>query len=210
MDKKKESIHLQNAMKPEGEYGEQLLDKMNAGNHEILANWGLEYAEIEKGSRMLDIGCGGGANLRRLMERNPEGRVTGIDYSDVSVRKSRETNADAIKAGKCEVMKADVNDMPFDDDTFGFASAFETIYFWPDIENAFREARRVLRDGGIFFVCNESDGHDENVFGDSKSISGMSFYTVEDIEKLMKDAGFRSIEYHVNEERHHIVVIGVK
>lgn len=33
--------------------------------------------------------------------------------------------------------------------------AFETIYFWSDLETNFKEIYRVLRKGGQFLICNE-------------------------------------------------------
>ena len=40
------------------------------------------------------------------------------------------------------------------------ATAFETIYFWSDIDQSF-VIYRVLKKGGIFMVCNESNGEND-------------------------------------------------
>ena len=40
----------------------------------------------------------------------------------------------------------------------GMATAFETVYFWPEIEKSFAEVRRILSPGGIFLIVNEDDG----------------------------------------------------
>ena len=201
---------LQNARKPQGSDGEKILEMMNEGHHKILSEWGLSQIEIEPGSMMLDIGCGGGANLRRLLERCPDGHVTGVDYSEVSVRKSIETNLAAIEAGRCEVLNGDVRSLPFPDGSFDLITAFETIYFWPDIEETFREVRRVMKEGGMFFICNESDGRDESSVKNARIIEGMTLYTPETIEELLKGSGFSDICHYGNPELSHIVVTAMK
>ena len=57
-------------------------------------------------------GCGGGANIKRLLKKCPEGIVKGIDYSPVSVEKSKKGSDDAaIAEGRCTVLQGSVADM---------------------------------------------------------------------------------------------------
>ncbi len=84
------------------------------------------------------------------MQRSLKGNVTGVDYSPVSVEKSKKVNADAIDKGRCQVKEASVSTLPFKDNTFVMVTAFETVYFWPDIEKSFAEVKRVLAPGGKF------------------------------------------------------------
>ena len=182
MAEERSAEFLQNARKPAGEDGEKILDRMNEGHHKVLAEWGLSHIDIVSGAKMLDIGCGGGANLRRLLEKCPDGHVIGVDYSEVSVRKSTETNEAAIAEERCRVLGGDVSQLPLEAETFDLATAFETIYFWPDIEQSFSEVKRVLKDGGMFFICNESDGRDESSIRNAEIIQGMALYTPERIE----------------------------
>ena len=64
------------------------------------------------------------------------------------------------KSGRCTVLRGDVSDLRLPEASFDLATAFETIYFWPGLEKCFAEAARVLKPGGIFMICNESDGTD--------------------------------------------------
>ena len=50
-------------------------------------------------AKVLDCGCGGGANMKRLLKKCPQGVVKGIDYSPVSVEKSKKVNEAAISGG---------------------------------------------------------------------------------------------------------------
>ena len=130
-----------NTRKPEGFWGKMMVAGMNGGSHAEMASWGLDFGNVPAEGGILDIGCGGGANLKRLMQRSLKGKVTGVDYSPVSVQKSAKVNAAAIKEGRCKVLSADVARLPFADNTFTMATAFETVYFWPDIEKSFAERR---------------------------------------------------------------------
>ena len=46
--------------------------------------------------------------------------------------------------------------------------AFETVYFWPELAQNFREVYRVLKPGGIFFICNEANGETDIHLGGGK------------------------------------------
>jgi cyclopropane fatty-acyl-phospholipid synthase-like methyltransferase len=77
-----------------------MVNGMNGGGHAAMANWALSSVEIGENDHILDIGCGGGANIARLLQRAPKGVVQGIDYSSVSVAKSSKVNAKAIAEAK--------------------------------------------------------------------------------------------------------------
>ena len=54
----------------------------------------------------------------------PKGTVKGVDYSKISVEKSRKVNAKAIHAGRCEVLQANVMELPFAENAFDLVTAF--------------------------------------------------------------------------------------
>lgn len=199
-----------NTRKPEGFWGRMMVAGMNGGSHAAMASWGLDLANVPAEGEIIDIGCGGGANLARLMDRSLRANVTGVDYSPVSVEKSRKVNADAIAKGRCKVLEASVSNLPFKENTFGMATAFETVYFWPDIEKSFAEVRRVLSPGGRFLIVNEDDGLSGNNEKWEKMIEGMHTYTPDELERHLAAAGFRGITVHRNETKHWLCVTAVK
>ena len=143
---------FENTRKPTGFGGRLMVAMMNIG-HRALADWGLRFLPLAENANVLDCGCGGGANLRLMLKKCPTGKVCGIDYSPVSVEKSRKLNQTAVSAGRCEVLQASVQALPFDDAQFDVATAFETVYFWGDLPACFREVGRVLKPGGTFCGC---------------------------------------------------------
>lgn len=146
-----------NMRKPKGKLGNIQLKSMNK-EHTPVSLWGLKHLDIKEDDIILDVGCGGGINIKRMAEKAK--KVYGVDYSIESVKLSREVNRQGIYDGKVEVMNGNVQKLPFDDETFDIVTAFETIYFWPDIEKCFGEVKRVLKPGGVFLIGMESNGSD--------------------------------------------------
>lgn len=72
------------------------------------------------------------------LKQCPKGRVTGMDYSEISVAETRKINDAAIKAGRCDVVQGNAAAMPFQAETFDVVSAFETVYFCRDWKRALR------------------------------------------------------------------------
>ncbi len=195
---------------PSGEEGREMLERMNGGGHAELAHWGLDYFNTEKNADILEIGCGGGANIARLLRKCPNGSITGIDYSDLSVVMSQEKNKDAIQSGEVSVCKGNVLALPFDDESFDAATAFETIYFWQNLSKAFAQVYRVLRKGGIFFICNETDGEAAEGYDWEKENDNLKIYKIEEIEKVLRAARFSEIKIERKKENGWICFVAVK
>ena len=192
--------YFANMGKPEGKLGKIIVSGMNSG-HASLAEWGFSNWSIDMQGDVLDIGCGGGANLARWLKRAKNGVVNGIDYSEVSVKTSRNLNAKAIEQGHCRVQQGNVCNLPFADNSFQYISAFETIYFWPEIAESFKEIYRVLKSDGNFFICNEVDGAKVSDAKWTKIMDGMTIYTEAEIKALLEQAGFSQINEYRNEKK---------
>ncbi|WP_286009068.1 class I SAM-dependent methyltransferase [Methanobrevibacter woesei] len=203
---------IKNARKPEGELGHKILDRMN-NSHEEMAKWGVSYFDIKEEDYILDIGCGGGVNVERFAGQiSNEGKVIGLDYSDVSVEKSFKRNEEFINEGKVEIIEGSVSEMPFEDKTFDIVTGFETIYFWPDFVNDLKEVNRVLKKGGLVFFCNEvvyKKGEMEK-YDDLAKLLDMNIYSEEVLEESLTEAGFGDFETHINEENDWIVILARK
>ena len=195
--------------KPEGTLGKMMVNGMNSG-HAKLADWGMSHLPKSEPSKILELGCGGGRNAGELANRFPSARVTAIDYSEVSVAKSKEYNKDLIASGRMSVKQGDVSDLRLPVDTYDIATAFETIYFWPGLEKCFTEVYRVLKPGGVFMIVNESDGMDDTSLKFEKIIDGMKCYTIEQIGAALKVAGFSEVTSDHYDGKPWITVIAVK
>lgn len=107
MIQQKKITNAGNPAKPTGEAGEKMLARMNE-SHAALTAWGLSFFHWQGDEEVLDIGCGGGANLRRMSGHIKNGHLTGVDYAKTSVETSRQTNAADIAAGKMDIREGSV------------------------------------------------------------------------------------------------------
>ena len=189
---------------PQGRMGRTMLKFMNLC-HAPLTNWGLKLVEIQDRWTMLDIGCGGGATLQRLLKRSQDAKVYGIDISEESVAKAKKVNADVFDK-QVFITQGSAEKLPYEEGKFDLVTAVETVYFWPNLPDCLQEVRRVLKSGGKFAILVEV------VDSDSKwtsIVEGMTAYSPEDLKKLLDDAGFTQTEIH-RKKPTYATIIGVK
>ena len=174
---------------PKGFLGRCMLRFMNFG-HAPLTNWGLDHVELSDGMVMLDIGCGGGATLKRLLKRSPEGMVYGIDISEESVVKAKNVNKQLLNK-QVFVRQGSADSLPWKDQKFDVVTAVETVYFWPNLPQCFQEVKRVLKPGGQFAIMLEV------IEGDSiwtNVVEGMTVYSPEMLKDMLEQAGFGDVK----------------
>lgn len=189
---------------PKGRMGRLMLKFMNL-THAPLTNWGLGLIEFQDGWTMLDIGCGGGKTLQRLLKRSKGGVAYGIDISDESVAKARENNADVLDK-QVFVQKGTAEQLPYDEGMFDLVTAVETVYFWPNLPDCIKGVHRALKPGGRFVVMVEVVDEDSKW---TKVVEGMNIYTPEQMKRLLDDAGFGQTQIH-RKKPMYAVIMGVK
>lgn len=174
---------------PKGFLGRCMLRFMNFG-HAPLTNWGLDHVDFSDGMVMLDIGCGGGATLKRLLKRSPEGMVYGIDISEESVVKAKNVNKQLLNK-QVFVRQGSADSLPWKGQKFDVVTAVETVYFWPNLPQCFQEVKRVLKPGGQFAIMLEV------IEGDSiwtNVVEGMTVYSPEMLKDMLEQAGFGDVK----------------
>ena len=192
---------LGNPRKPEGDYGRQMLTRMN-DSHAAVTEWGLSFLGLRADHRVLDIGCGGGAALHRMAETVTAGHLTGADYSPVSVETARAFNAAAIAENRMEIIEASVEALPFADCSFDRIITVESFYFWPSPAENLAEVKRVLKPEGRFLLI--ADIYDNGALpeSDRENIRKYELFnpTPEQFRKLFEAAGFSDIRMHFSQD----------
>lgn len=100
---------------------------------------------------VLEVGCGTGAFAERMTSDNPGSTVIATDQSERFVELTAARGVDA--------RLADVQDLPFADDSFDLVAALWMLYHVPDLDLGLGEVRRVLRPGGRFLAVTNGDEH---------------------------------------------------
>lgn len=194
---------FENFRKPKDNFGGRfMLKSMNRG-HEKLASWGRSYINIDKNHTILDLGCGGGRNIEYFLTKAD--KVYGLDHSKTSVKMASEINKKAIDTGRCQIFVGDVKSLPFEDESIDIVTAFETIYFWNDIEECFKEIYRVLKEGGQFLICNEVSSKERRDVKKILKIINFEVYKAEDLTKILRGLGF-TCQYYLDSKKQMVVI----
>ena len=194
---------FENFRKPKDNFGGRfMLKSMNRG-HEKLASWGRSYINIDKKYTVLDLGCGGGRNIEYFLTKAD--KVYGLDHSKTSVKMASEINKKAIDTGRCQIFVGDVKSLPFEDESIDIVTAFETIYFWNDIEECFKEIYRVLKEGGQFLICNEVSSKERRDVKKILKIINFEVYKAEDLTKILRGLGF-TCQYYLDSKKQMVVI----
>lgn len=197
-----------NFSKPQGVFGVVLLSLMNRV-HKKSEAWALSKIQIKEDMCILDVGCGGGSNVCKIAGKLKDGCIFGVDYSKDCVLCSKKLNQKAIDEGKVRIMEACVSNLPFEDEKFDLVTAFETIYFWPDLKQDFKEVRRVLKTGGVFCIFTKP-GFKKSECKWKKAISIKHVYLFDEVLDMLREAKFSSYEHILHENGKWNLYIGVK
>jgi SAM-dependent methyltransferase len=188
--------------KPQGFFAPFFLGVMNLGHLPFIKKV-LSEVPLGASDTVLDVGCGGG-NAVRLMAKSA-GKVCGVDYSPVCVKKSIRANILRVEAGQVSIREGNAEELPFEDNTFDLITAFETIYFWPDIESAFREIHRKLKPSGIFLVacetCAPEDGRKHFLEDIDVGKGPFHIYGYGEVRGILEKAGFSDIKELLSQKR---------
>ena len=173
----------------------------------IFGEWLVETAQIPEGAKVLDVACGRGAVLFPAAERvGPSGHVIGIDLADGM---ARETQMEIQQRGlkQAEARQMDAENLTFPDSSFDFVLCGFSLQFFPHLEQALSEFRRVLKPGGHTAVTTWG-GDDERwdwfedlrtAYGASISLGSQSLDKPDEIKGWFSQAGFVNIQISTKE-----------
>jgi SAM-dependent methyltransferase len=107
-----------------------------------------EIALLPAGARVLDVPCGGGVAVRSLTA-GQDVEYVAVDISQRMLDRTSAVAADRGVADQVTTRKADVEDLPFEDESFDLVASFTGLHCLPDPARAVSELVRVLKRGGV-------------------------------------------------------------
>jgi SAM-dependent methyltransferase len=103
----------------------------------------LAHAGVREGTRHLDVGCGSG--MAAALSASQGAIVAGVDAAEAMLAIARERTPTG------DFRQGDLEALPFEDDSFDLVTGFNSFQFAGDPVEGLREARRVVKPGGM--VC---------------------------------------------------------
>ncbi len=155
--------------------------------HELL----IEWTEPKEGCLYLDVGCSTALYGRALKAAQQKADIIGLDFSMQMLEEAR------IKAEADETnmffVRADGKHMPFFSKTFDGIVMGGTLNELTEEARVLSEARRVLKENGVFFMMHliKSDAWYGRLLQESMGIGGIKFWTKNESNKLFNQAGFK-------------------
>lgn len=211
MVNKRTPVHQ--CQKPSGWLGRLIVWNMNS-RHSKVTDWGLAHVSIEPRDTILDVGCGGGRTVSKLAAAATQGKIYGLDHSDLCLAMARKLNEGAIDRGRVEIWEGSVSRLPFEADTFELVAAVETHFWWPDLPVGVGEIRRVLKPGGTLVIVAEiykgAATRTAKLVEKYAPRTGMKVLTPDEHRKLLADAGYSDVKIFEEASKGWICGIGRK
>lgn len=116
-----------------------------------FGNWIFSNYKIDKGMNVLELGCGTGDMWNnRESVINTCAKLILSDFSEgmVATTKDNIGNYDNL-----EYRVIDIQDIPYENETFDIVIANMMLYHVPDIDKGLAEVRRVLKKSGYFYCA---------------------------------------------------------
>ncbi|HEY2384556.1 MAG TPA: methyltransferase domain-containing protein [Terriglobia bacterium] len=150
----------------------------------------IESMAIDEYHNVLDLGCGVGWATRVLAQKASRGIVVGVDLSDRMIAQARSGYRNPHNTF---FVVADASGIPTTGSFFNALLSVESIYYYPELENAFSEVYRILKPGGK--ACFLISYYRENVYSHewAKHIDlPVHLLSAEEYAAALKQSGFVS------------------
>lgn len=122
-------------------------------SHEML----LAACHVAPGGRVLDVGCGTGLFVRKLLKSHRGVHCVGLDLSEQMLDRARANCRDF--SDRLVLVQGDSEHLPFDDSSFDVVTCIHSFHHYPHQTNVLREMHRVLHPGGqLLIIDGDRDG----------------------------------------------------
>lgn len=156
------------------------------------------------GSKVLEAGCGVGAQTVTLARNSPEASITSIDISGESIEKAK-LIAEKEKLENVSFEVADIFNLPFGDETFDHVFICFVLEHLKNPLDALQSAKRVLKKRGtitiiegdhgssFFYPRSEEAMHTIKCLIDLQELLGGNSLIGRELYPLLNSAGFKNV-----------------
>jgi SAM-dependent methyltransferase len=160
-------------------------------------------AALKEGECVLDLGSGGGFDsFLAARQVGAHGRVIGVDMTPEMVSKAR-ANTGRTNATNVEFRLGEIEHLPVADESIDVILSNCVINLAPDKRAVFREAFRVLKQGGRLAIADvvATAPIPDALLADLQAFTGCiaGAAHVDELRAILREVGFTEIRIQVNE-----------
>lgn len=140
---------------------------------------------LRAGFNVADFGCGGGYFTTLIADKvGPEGKVFAIDIQEDALIGTKEL-AETLGYKNIEFHRADLKKTVFESDFFDVVFMSQVLFQNQKINEIFKEARRILKNGGYLIVLEPSANaeNDKSFSAPKNEFSAFNFIYGDIVEK---------------------------
>jgi SAM-dependent methyltransferase len=125
------------------------------GSNRRRNQWTVSLLEIGPQDRVLEIGFGPGLAIQEAARAAADGKVVGVDHSDVMLKLASRRNQTAIEDGRVELHRAAVTELPDFTDPFDAIFSVNCMMFWEEPARVCTELASLLVLGGVLAITHQ-------------------------------------------------------
>ena len=142
-------------------------------NRQGYGEWLVSNYDIQGGMTVLEIGCGTGSIW--IGRENIVSGCGKLVLTDLSEGMLETAEKNLGERDNVEYKKADIQSLPFTEESFDVVIANSMLYHVPDIEKGLKEVRRVLKKGGVFYCATYGEHNFTDTLAEWFKLSGEDF-----------------------------------
>lgn len=165
----------------------------------------FENIDLSKATKLLEVGCGVGAQTDKILKRYPNLSITGVDASLSQIQQAKKFLKAQHPKAKVKLIKADAADLPVDSDQYDAAFLCWILEHVKSPIDILRETRRALKNGAVihcievlnssFFIHPYSPATIQYLFAfnDAQWTIGGDPFIGPKLGNLLQQAGYQDI-----------------
>jgi len=161
-------------------------------------NLAISFMSLQKDSKVLDVGCGTGFAVLRLVSMLSDGKACGIDISSGMIEKAKANVTDDLRE-RVEFRQASSENIPYPTGEFDHVLCTNSFHHYPDPLRALQEMRRVLKPGGQVVVLENAPDLSwytrvwDHLFRIIER-GHVRYYSSQELGELLNQGGFERVE----------------
>lgn len=153
----------------------------------------INTIKFKKKFSFLDVGCGNGWVIRKIVNNDDCQKAVGIDKSKKMIKNAVQKSI----SKKEKFIQTDVESWRTKE-KFDYIFSMESIYYSDSVENALKKIYKLTKKGGQFFCGTDFYKENKSTINWSKKMGvTMHLYSAPEWKKLFEDVGFKTKIKHV-------------